>query len=227
MKYLIVNADDFGASRGINHGILEAHRHGILTSASLMVNMPQSEDAAWLSREAPNLSVGLHVNFTNEAAPPIVDLTDPESCRTELYRQFSRFRELMGSLPTHLDSHHHVHRKPQLLPSFLDLARKYGLPLREHSPIRYFPKFYGQWKDGTHPDWISAANLALLLSTEIPDGFTELGCHVGYVDPDFQSIYSAERELELQTICDPLFPLLLTKQQIELISFREVCDRRA
>jgi predicted glycoside hydrolase/deacetylase ChbG (UPF0249 family) len=46
MKYCIVNGDDFGASRGINRGIVEAHCHGVLTSTSLMVNMPATEEAA-------------------------------------------------------------------------------------------------------------------------------------------------------------------------------------
>ena len=115
MKYLIVNADDFGASSGINRGILEAHRRGIVTSASLMVNMPAAEEAVLLSREVPQLSVGLHVNFTNEGENPVVDLSDAEACREELQRQFERFQKLVGRLPTHLDSHQNVHRRPHLL----------------------------------------------------------------------------------------------------------------
>ena len=59
MKYLIVNADDFGASHGINRGIQEAHQRGILTSTSLLVNAAVSREAAELSRTAPELSVGL------------------------------------------------------------------------------------------------------------------------------------------------------------------------
>jgi len=92
MKYLIVNADDFGASMGINRGILEAHQRGIVTSASLMVNMPAAKEAALLSRDVPDLSVGLHVNFTNEGEDPVVDLTDSNACRIDLQRQFEQFR---------------------------------------------------------------------------------------------------------------------------------------
>src|SRR5206468_2523251 len=58
MKYLIVNGDDFGYGRGINRGIVEAHERGILTSTSLMVKTPWSEEAAALSRSMPDLSVG-------------------------------------------------------------------------------------------------------------------------------------------------------------------------
>ena len=57
MKYLIVNADDFGASRGINRGILEAHQRGILSSTSLMVNRAASEEAALVSVRGSETSV--------------------------------------------------------------------------------------------------------------------------------------------------------------------------
>ncbi|MDQ3931797.1 MAG: ChbG/HpnK family deacetylase, partial [Actinomycetota bacterium] len=59
-KYLIVNSDDFGASRGVNRGIIEAHTDGIVTSASLMVTGRAVNEAVSLSREYPALSVGLH-----------------------------------------------------------------------------------------------------------------------------------------------------------------------
>src|SRR5262245_38812104 len=108
MKYLIVNADDFGASRGINRGIMEAHQEGVLTSTSLLVNSQSAEEAALLSRTAPGLSVGLHADLGQELAGsgPASDPGLYESLRTQL----ARFEELMGSPPTHLDSHHNVHR---------------------------------------------------------------------------------------------------------------------
>jgi predicted glycoside hydrolase/deacetylase ChbG (UPF0249 family) len=221
VKYLIVNGDDFGASAGINRGILHAHRRGVLTSASLMVNMPAAEEAALLSREAPDLSVGLHVNLTNEGERPVVTLADTDACREELERQFSQFRELMGCSPTHLDSHHHVHRQSNLLPLFLDLASQYRMPLREHSSVRYFGKFYGQWGGETHPEWISPENLCRLIEAELQEGVTEMGCHPGYVD-GFQSVYLREREAELRTLCDPMVREFLQRRDIGLISFRDV-----
>src|SRR6266498_1939948 len=102
MKYLIVNGDDFGASRGINRGIIEAHRYGILTSTSLMVNTPFSEEAAKLAEGVRYLSVGLHADLTKGSRGA------PELAGEELEKQFSRFVELMGRSPTHLDSHHNV-----------------------------------------------------------------------------------------------------------------------
>ncbi len=219
MKYLIVNGDDFGASRGINRGIIEAHRHGILTSASLIVNAPWSEEAALLSRAVPDLSVGLHVHIINEGKEQAASPVDGDGCHAELYSQFSRFQELMGRPPSHLDSHHNVHRDARLLHHFLDLARRYGLPLREHSPIRYFSKFYGQWGGETHLEQISAESLVRMLETEVQEGITELSCHPGYVDPYFPSGYSVERETELQTLCDPIIRRVLAEQLIQLVSF--------
>lgn len=222
MRYLIVNGDDFGASRGINRGILEAHRRGILTSASLMVNMPASEDAAALGHQAPRLSVGIHVNLTNEGESPVVDLDDVEGCRRELDRQLARFRELVGGLPTHVDSHHNVHRLPRLRPLFVELADRLGLPLREHSAVRYFSSFYGQWGGETHLEQLSLATLRRMLREEIGPGITELACHPGHLDPDFQSVYAIEREAELRTLCDPTLRQTLDELGFRLIGYHEL-----
>src|SRR5260370_3831130 len=62
-RYLIVNADDFGQSPGVNRGIIEAHERGIVTSASLMVRWPAAAEAAAYARLHPRLSVGLHLDF--------------------------------------------------------------------------------------------------------------------------------------------------------------------
>jgi predicted glycoside hydrolase/deacetylase ChbG (UPF0249 family) len=101
MKLLIVNADDFGYGRAINRGIVQAHRAGIVTSASLMVNTPATEEAVELATTLPRLSLGLHVNFTNEAQR-LVPFEDPDTARWEMRRQFDRFVDLTGRLPTHL-----------------------------------------------------------------------------------------------------------------------------
>jgi predicted glycoside hydrolase/deacetylase ChbG (UPF0249 family) len=220
MKRLIVNGDDFGAEQGINRGIVEAHRRGILTSASLMVDMRASGEAAMLAAAMPRLSLGLHAVLTREDGAPIVDFDDEERCRTELHDQLRRFERLTGRLPTHLDSHHNVHRDPRLLPCFQDLAGEHRLPLRGYSPARYFSAFYGQWDGGErHLEWISPANLVRMLATDIGPGTTELSCHPGYVDGDFPSSYSVERETELRTLCDPAVRRAIDEQGIALINF--------
>jgi predicted glycoside hydrolase/deacetylase ChbG (UPF0249 family) len=219
MKYLIVNADDFGASRGINRAIMEAHQHGILTSASLLVDAQAAKEAAELSRTAPNLSVGLHVDVRKELEEPAVDA---ESLTESLRRQFRRFEQLMRRRPTHLDSHHNVHRDPRALPHFLELAREYGMPLREHSRARYFSKFYGQWGGKTHLEQISVESLARMLQSEIGDSVTELSCHPGHVDAEYLTGYNLEREAELLTLCDPRVRDVLAEHGFRLISYHHV-----
>jgi predicted glycoside hydrolase/deacetylase ChbG (UPF0249 family) len=113
MKYLIVNADDFGWCAGVNRRIVEAHRRGIVTSASLMVGMPGSEEAARPAREWPELSVGLHVRFDEGRNEAATYFTDTATCQESLNAQFIRFTELMGRPPTHLDSSRPRPREPR------------------------------------------------------------------------------------------------------------------
>ena len=224
MRYLIVNGDDFGMSPGVNRGILEAHRRGILTSASLMVDALASEDAAALAATAPDLSLGLHVELVGRADSGTGVAGD---CRAQLERQIARFRQLTGRLPTHLDSHHDVHRDPAVLPHFAALALEYGVPLRGHGPVRSCSKFYGQWGGETHLEQITVAGFERILEDDIHDGVTELGCHPGYVDAALRSSYRLEREAELRTLCDPAAQQALARRRIQRVSFRDVSSMLA
>ncbi len=218
MKFLIVNADDLGQTPGINRGIREAHERGIVTSASLMVDEPGSEEAAHLGAELPELSIGLHVKITDEQARPTIDLSAPATLRAELAHQLERFRALIGRDPAHLDSHHNVHFRTDASPPFAEVAESLGLVLRGCSRIRYFPSFYGQWDGQTHLEQIGTNGLLTMIEAEVSDGFTELGCHPGYVDPTLDSTYSIERETELGTLCDPLVSARLDELGVELVS---------
>jgi predicted glycoside hydrolase/deacetylase ChbG (UPF0249 family) len=209
MKYLIVNADDFGISRGVNRGIIEAHRHGILTSTSLMVNRAAAGEAAALARDAPALSVGLHLELEDAAG-------------AELNEQVDRFERLMGRPPTHIDSHHAAHRHPELQPQVLALGEQLGVPVRGHSPVALFHRFYGQWGGETHLEQVSVESLAGMLETDVGEGVTELICHPGYADAELTSSYALEREAELRTLCDPLVRTALAAQSIQLISFADL-----
>ncbi len=151
-RWLIVNADDFGMSRGVNAGIVEAHRRGIVTAASLMPNLPAAEDALGLARQHPVLDLGLHLTLTAgrplsppERVPSLVDadgrflglaglvprLTLGRVSRDQMHRELSAQFEwaiAQGVSPSHLDSHHHVHVHPLVAPIVLDLARQAGVP---------------------------------------------------------------------------------------------------
>ena len=222
LKYLIVNADDFGASRGINRAILELHRLGVITSTSLMIDMPAVAEAADMASTAPGLGVGLHVMLTSEDTTPLIDFDDRNRCVAELEAQFGRFEHALGHPPTHIDSHQNVHRDPRLTPLFVAFAQRHGLPMREHSRARYFSSFYGQWDGEAHPEQISVENLLFMLEQELGSEVLELSCHPAYVDPGFVSDYHAERDIERKTLSDPRVLAFLREQDIRLITFREL-----
>jgi predicted glycoside hydrolase/deacetylase ChbG (UPF0249 family) len=153
VKRLIVNADDFGWSEAVTSGILRAHREGIVTSTTLMANLPgTAETLQRARREAADLGIGLHLNLTEgrpltgDAASP---LTDPQGrfirslttvarlVRTSEAARLAAQREWEaqiiwardhGMRPTHLDGHKHVHLAPALTPIAIELARKHGIP---------------------------------------------------------------------------------------------------
>jgi predicted glycoside hydrolase/deacetylase ChbG (UPF0249 family) len=220
-----VNADDFGASRGINRGVIEAHERGILTSASLMVDRPAAGEAAGLAITHPEISVGLHFEQPRGTA---FDGRDPAVVAEEFGRQLARFGDLLGRRPTHVDSHHHVHRQPGTLELFAELVSPIGVPLREASPVAYIGGFYAQWEwEVTELHYVSVEFLQQILRTEVLEQWTELACHPGYVSDDFQSVYLSEREHELRTLTDPRIRQTIAELGIELRSYDDYAARGA
>lgn len=226
-RVLIVNADDLGASEGINRGIIEAYTDGIVTSASLMVNGTAAAQAAALARENGELSVGLHWDLDGEQADPELDLDDPTAVRTELSRQLELFHELVGKPPSHVDSHHHIHRRPEIRPIARQLAEPLRVPLREDGTVTYIGGFYAQWEwQVTDLHHVSPEFLIWILRNEVAEGWTEVGCHPGYVSDDFTSVYLTEREVELATLKHPAIREEIRVLGIRLASYHELMAPR-
>ncbi|MFN2507367.1 MAG: carbohydrate deacetylase [Chthoniobacterales bacterium] len=229
-RYLIVNADDFGLTRGVNQGIIEAHEHGIVTSASLMVRYPTAGEAADYARTHLDLSVGLHFDLGEwryhngqwAAAYQVVASSDPEAVEAELERQLARFEHLLGCAPNHLDSHQHVHQSEPSRSLLLGCASKLRVPLRDSSRrVSYCGRFYGQTAEGEPlPAGISHDGLRNIVRALAP-GWTELGCHPGYAE-GLDSVYLTEREEELRTLCSSETRQLLDEYRVELRSFRHL-----
>lgn len=234
MKRLIINADDFGLCEGANLGILRAHRHGIVTSATVMMNMPGA--GAALTMAPPSLGVGVHLTLTGgrplcEGVPTLTDdagnfLKLPalrESARTdelerELRAQVNAFRA-SGLRPTHLDSHHHVHLEMPAVGKLVRLlADELKVPVRGMSDaVRFTGRFYGQ-------DRVSPAALLAIID-EMTDGETvEVMCHPAYLDPEllFGSRYALPRVHELATLTDPTVRDALSSRHVHLISYRDL-----
>lgn len=148
-RCLIVNADDFGLSEGVSRGIIRAHREGILTSTTFMVNFPWAEEMAPLLREAPDLGVGIHLNLTTGSpvlppgqVPSLVNAEgrfsksllhalfriDHEDAFREWSAQVEKGTHLLGGLPTHLDTHRYLQGLPGLAEVMVKVARAYKIP---------------------------------------------------------------------------------------------------
>jgi predicted glycoside hydrolase/deacetylase ChbG (UPF0249 family) len=220
-KFLIVNADDFGASAGINRGILECHTGGVLTSTSLMVTGRAVREAVSMSRDHPALAVGLHWDVWGEDEREF-DTRDRAAVRDEFRRQLDECQRLLGRPPTHVDSHRHAHREEHLLPLFRELVAPLGVPLRGDGPVRVVGGFYAQWEWlVTNLEYVSVPFLLRLLREEVAPGWTELSCHPGYRSPDFTSVYLAEREAEVRTLTDPRVRQALGGLGIRLASYAD------
>lgn len=151
-RRLIVNADDFGRSHSINDAVIRAHREGVLTTASLMVNEPDCAEAVALAKETPNLGVGLHLTLLmgRSALPPekIPGLVNKqnefsnnpvavgmkyffqrdlrEQLRAEIHEQFARFRQT-GLPLDHVNGHLHMHLHPVVFNILMQDAEQLGI----------------------------------------------------------------------------------------------------
>lgn len=250
-RRLIVNADDFGRSAGVDRGILRAHRDGIVTSTSLMANAPAAEHAARIARQTPSLGVGVHLVLTY-ARP----LTDParipslvradgsfgrpsELLARDIHRdealleysaQHARTRELIGRDPTHLDTHHWVHDHPALSWAVAELALRTGAAARSHTP-RQRDEYRAKGvrttdhftREFQHPGHIDLESLLEVIERLRP-GTTELMCHPGEADPELvtTSAYARERPIELATLTDRRAREAVARDDIQLITYADL-----
>lgn len=222
MRHVIFNADDFGAARGLNRAIVECHAGGVLTSTSLLVTGAAAADAARMAALHPALAVGLHWDLDGVRTAP-VDLADAAAVRGELERQLEHFTSLMGGPPTHLDSHHHLHRAPSVEPVARAIAARAGVSLRGFGPARYVDAFYARSRAGVDElDRVSVEALSAILRDEVGDGWTEIGCHPGYVEDDFRTSYRAGREAERATLTDPRVRERIDELGLRLASFADL-----
>jgi len=138
VKLLIVNADDFGFTRDVNTGIIEAHRNGILTATTLMATggatQDAFDDAVRLARETPSLDIGCHLVLVGAPGFPT---TIPQLVRAvalgripiydELVRQVRRIVDA-GLSPSHLDTHKHTHLLPPVLEAVARISEEFRIP---------------------------------------------------------------------------------------------------
>lgn len=224
MKVLF-NADDFGLTKSINDGIIDAHTNGVVNSTTLMMNGNAVDDAVALAKKHPSLHIGIHLVLTwgrplHTNVPTLVDETgnftfssiepaevDAEAVKKEWTKQIEAF--LQTGLPLHhIDSHHHVHGWKALEDVIVSLAGKYNVPVRTMPSIQKYSDILlteVMW-DGFYA---AGVNEAIFTDLEHLQGKTvEVMTHPSYVDDELSQVssYVEKRKEELEILTNIQVP---------------------
>jgi len=133
-KRLIVNADDFGFTRDVNQGIVDAHCNGILTATTLMATGAAFDDAVRLAKQHPSLDIGCHLVLVGEPPYPdtVAQLVRAVALkRVRIYNELSaQVRKILdaGLTPSHLDTHKHTHLLPPVLDAVARISEEFRIP---------------------------------------------------------------------------------------------------
>ncbi|CNJ01894.1 chitin disaccharide deacetylase [Yersinia bercovieri] len=248
-KLLIVNADDFGLCKGQNYGIIEAFRHGIVSSTTAMMNCADIHHAAELSQQNPALPVGMHFVLTYgrplTAMPSLVDANgllgkglwqraeagalNLAEIAQELAAQFDKFVAIFGRSPTHIDSHHHVHMLPQIYPLVEAFAREKSLALRidrhetQQQGISLNEPRSTEWFDaGFYGEVLTEQTFLQLLDHADQKGVSslEVMCHPAFIDKILMtSGYCYPRLTELEVLISPTLKRVIEQRGYRLGSY--------
>jgi chitin disaccharide deacetylase len=253
-KQLVVNADDFGFTRDVNQGIIEAHQHGILTAATIMANAAAFDDAVRLARENPALDLGAHlvlVGGRSLSANALLPAGIPQllaaiaARRIRIYEELSaQVRRMMdaGLRLSHVDTHKHTHLAPPVLDAVARLAEEFkitwvrratsgGLRLLRARFHRVLARHHCRTTDHFAGFQITGRfrtpELAALIRS-LPEGSTEFMCHPGRCTEELRSARTRlkeSRQQELAALVAPETRRALEEAGVELVNYRAL-DRR-
>ena len=268
-RLLIINADDFGMCHTQNAGTLRAIREGLVRSCSLMAPPSWSLHGLQLLQQNPDVPFGVHLTLVSEFRAyrwgpllprgEVVSLVDesgyfrpddqiPALVRSLLLHEAEReFRAQIewvlanGRVPTHLDSHYHVHEeRDDLFELTVDLALEYGLALRTRDPAHieglrargYPTNDHDLLDSGRHSPADKPIEFAKLLR-ELPEGVNEWGFHPAVVTPELEAIMAepripgvtavpADRQSDFDFITSEEASSIVVKEGIELITYADL-----
>ncbi|MBF2477951.1 carbohydrate deacetylase [Listeria marthii] len=243
---LIINADDFGFTRAINYGIIDAHNLGVLTSTTLMVTMPAFEHAVELSKQTPTLGIGLHLNLTlgkpmtngaslvdetGEMIKPKFITPDYPYVEEEVYQEFKaqyqRFVQFMKKKPSHLDSHlFSTDIYQAAINAAKRLAEEVGIPLRNHD-TNGFEHVEFMWEKPLGIPYGAYENLDYIYdyaSSILCYDYVEIMTHPGYLDSFIleNSTFSMPRANELESLISTRMRQFINDNIVELISYHDI-----
>jgi predicted glycoside hydrolase/deacetylase ChbG (UPF0249 family) len=240
-RFLIINADDLGLSPEVNRGIFTAYEHGVVTDSSLLIKGSCSQEAITMLRKNPQFPIGIHIDldpllgwgspgkekFTRQELnqlmndPPVV-----KKIQREINEQIEAFFDT-GLIPSHIDTHHHIHGFPRIFEPLIEAMDKYGIKAIRFNKTGYalmgradilVTAETAQWMEETlckkgilHPHLLIDPLFPFSLK-EIPQGITELMVHPS-------SGGDVWRQKDLTMLTDPYFIQTVGEEGIGLISF--------
>lgn len=243
MTKLIINADDFGLCKGVNYGIIEAYKFGMLKSTTLMITMDEAEHAIALAKEYPDLKIGLHLNAclgnpltstmcVNEEGKMMKitsgneQLFTEEVVYTEFKAQYEKFIELVGKKPTHFDSHLlSTDRLDSTRAAVVRLSNETKLPIRNVKGNGVDVDFVWYSTLGFDVDTYEGLDYLYDHIEEIKKyDVVELMVHPAYVDTYIMnnSSWNMMRLKDLDSLVDPKLKVFLEEHGMMFTDFEEV-----
>ena len=245
-KYLIVNADDFGLTKGVNEGIIKAHKDGIVSSTTALVGADYFDEAMLLAKDYPTLNIGVHLALTIDHIKPVYNgslLTlvkedntfksgrdwllkaDINEVEKEWRAQIEKFLTYDVKL-SHLDSHHNIHcLSKEYNELALKLASEYGVGIRM-CPFAMDAKTVDQMFYTFYDEGSTKENLLNILDeiSKSDKTYFEIMCHVAYVYETLKdvSIYIDKREEELNILTSKEVVDFIEDSNIKLIGYRDI-----
>lgn len=241
----IINADDFGFSIGVNYGILEAIKTGVVSSTSLMTNMPGFHHAIELMKANPEMNVGIHLvttagysickdlpTLTDESGHFYHDTTLVANCNIEeLRREYQAQMDTFlstGLTPDHIDFH--VCFSPVQIQVQIELAKKYNLPVRSHSQqdCALFKKegirCSNNYQDAFYDKGVHFETIKNILLSNLDKDSIEIMSHPAFIDQTLvdNTSYSNQRIKEFEILTSKEIKEIIEKHNIELISFKDL-----
>lgn len=247
---IIFNADDFGLSKGVNFGVIEAYQNGLVRSTTMMAGTPGFEHAVGLAKQNPGLHIGVHLTLTavksvggvyktitdtqgvfwrlgdmeEKAAAGNIDLAEVEA---EFEAQIQKVLAA-GIAPDHFDSHHHVHNLPGIGTVYLKLAKKYGVGVRNYNKSLLGGacadvKTSADFSDAFYNERTTVDDLKTILSS-CNGASLEIMTHPSYVDYTLYncSSYHLKRIFELHVLTSDAIKDFVKEKGFEVCSFSDL-----
>lgn len=236
MKKLVVNADDFGYCEAANYGIIKAFQKGIVTSTTLMANMPAVKHAYQLYQENPTLHVGVHLTLS--CYKPLLKthktLVDENGYFTRKYKTYDldevyeelcaqiEYAKEIGFAIEHLDSHHHIHTE-EVFKTVIDrILDNYNLPIR--GGFTYAQEYDKKTIliDAFYDKGVSIKNFEKIVKGLEEDKVYDLMCHPSYLEKFLydSSSYAVPRMNELEILCSEEVKKIIKENRVSLTNYK-------